>query len=87
MSPNQPGNGLLPARTTSALGGIRTPNLLIRSQRRGVSAAIGMSANNRLTWAFSTTDRVPVSLRHYPSGVLCAHFVPNVPGSLRLPVG
>src|SRR5205085_11552173 len=32
MSPHRTRKGLLPATTVSALGGIRTPNLLIRSQ-------------------------------------------------------
>src|SRR5919106_3042519 len=34
MSPNRPRKGLLPAKIVSALGGTRTPNLLIRTLMR-----------------------------------------------------
>jgi hypothetical protein len=52
MSPNMTRKGLLPAKTFSALGGTRTPNLLIRSHFRGVSAGLGGCRTGAVTWTF-----------------------------------
>jgi hypothetical protein len=62
---------------SGALGGNRTPNLLIRSQRRGVAVRLGSSRKGRLTCTFSGRRRSPVSSCFGPSVAFRAHLVPS----------